>query len=56
MDTDEQLALANAITKALLPDLYGKPGLSGEQVAAVLGMRGIVFDTIGKHFNENPRK
>lgn len=36
------IGLANKITKALLPDLYGKPGLSTEQVVLLMGTRELV--------------
>lgn len=45
MNTDH-LSLANKITKALFPDLYGKPGLSTGQVALLMGSRGIILETL----------
>lgn len=48
MKVHDPLLLANAITKALYPSLYGQPGLSTEQVAMLMGCRGIVEETLAK--------
>lgn len=44
--------LANKITKALLPDLYGKPGLSTEQVVVLMGTRELVLRVINENITD----
>jgi len=45
-DGVDTLALANKITKALYPDIYGKPGISMKQAAVLMGTRGIIEDVL----------
>lgn len=40
------LSLANKITKALLPDLYGKPDLNTEQVLRLMGTRQVILEVL----------
>lgn len=42
----DPLTLANKITKALYPDIYGKPGISMEQAMMLMGARGIIEEAI----------
>lgn len=42
----DAMLIANAITKQIYPDLYGKSGLSTQQVAKLMGARGVIYDTI----------
>jgi hypothetical protein len=44
----DHLALANKVTKALFPGLYGKPGLTTEQVALLMGSRQIIMETLAR--------
>lgn len=53
----DHLALANKVTKALFPDLYGKPGLSTEQVALLMGSRQIIWETLARELpNDKPEQ
>lgn len=54
MKTHDPLLLANAVTKALYPDLYGQPDLSTEQVAMLMGCRGIVHQTLAAELVNGP--
>lgn len=46
------IGLANKITKALLPDLYGKPALSTEQVVVLMGTRELVLRIINENITD----
>lgn len=48
----DHLIIANKVTKALFPDLYGKPGLTTGQVALLMGSRGIILEILKKEIAE----
>jgi hypothetical protein len=50
----DHLALANKVTKALFPDLYGKPGLTQEQVVLLMGSRQIIMETLANELPTHP--
>lgn len=52
----DHLALANKVTKALFPDLYGKPGLTGAQVALLMGSRQIIMETLARELPNPPQE
>lgn len=54
MNITDRLAVANAVTKALRPDLYQKPGATSEEVVQVLGLRQIVCDALPVGENAPP--